>query len=351
MSHTTSPLAFTGLINLAAEAVGAEALYTNDDFFAGIDNLVKPGRGIFIDGKFTDRGKWMDGWESRRKRGVGYDYCVVRLGCSGVVKAIDIDTNHFLGNHAPIASVEGCHMPHSADRDALQAATWWPLLPQSPLRPGAQNLFVCDIHNSTDPMPPVTHVRLNIFPDGGVARLRVYGTPTAEAAQTPDDTTLPLLKHGEFDAVAAQNGGQALLCSDAFFGPLENLILPGRAATMGDGWETRRRRGPVLGHDWILLKLGRRAKIRLIEVDTNHFKGNFPDQCSVDILDTPSEELTEIASTERWQPLLPKAALQAHHRHFFTTEVCPHDAGTHIRLSIFPDGGISRLRLWGSATG
>jgi allantoicase len=219
----------------------------------------------------------------------------------------------------------------------LDGLPWVELLEQSPLRPGAQNLF------AAWPRPAVSHVRLNIFPDGGVARLRVFGRvrPTWDAE--PDAETRPHLAPGLVDLAAITSGGLALACSDAFFGPMNNLLLPGRAADMGGGWETRRKRAP--GYDWILIKLGARGAARVVEVDTNHFKGNFPDRCSLEAIDAPGARITELIGSGGWSPVLPETRLQAHHRHFFPVG---REQATHLRLNIFPDGGISRLRVWGS---
>jgi allantoicase len=322
--------AFTGLVDLAAAALGGKAVGCNDEFFAPAENLIQPGRGMFIDGKFTDRGKWMDGWESRRKRGPGHDWCVLELGAPGEVVGFDIDTNHFLGNHPPFASVDGVMAAGGAP---LEGLPWVELLEQSPLRPGSQNLF------AAWPRPAVSHVRLNIYPDGGVARLRVFGRVRGSWQPGGD----PAVPAGLVDLAAVTNGGLALACSDAFFGPMNNLLLPGRAADMGGGWETRRKRTP--GHDWILIRLGAKGVARMVEVDTNHFKGNYPDRCALEAIDAPGGRITDLVASGGWAPLLRETPLQAHHRHFFPVEGPP---ATHVRLSIFPDGGVSRLRVWGS---
>ena len=341
---------FSGLIDLAAANLGGRALGASDEFFAEAANLIQPGRGVFVEGKFTERGKWMDGWESRRRTAEpDHDWCVLALGAPGEVVGFDVDTNHFLGNHPPFASIEGAWAP-DATLAALSAptTTWSELLPQAPLRPGAQNLF------AAVPRGPVTHVRLRIFPDGGVARLRVFGRVTAPARrEAPDAEAAGHVQPGRIDLAAVKNGGLALACSDAFFGPMNNLLLPGRADDMGGGWETRRRRGA--GHDWILLKLAAPGAPEVVEVDTNHFKGNHPERCSLDAIDAPDgARITELVAASPaavpalagWYPLLNETKLAAHHRHFFTAEGGGRRA-THVRLNIFPDGGVSRLRLWG----
>lgn len=324
-----------GLIDLAAARIGSTALLANDEFFAPKENLLKPGRGIFIPDKYTDRGKWMDGWETRRRRTPGNDWCVVQLGLRGIIKHVDIDTNHFLGNHPPFASLDALCFPSGfpSEIPAVEQLSWTPILAQSPLKPGSQNLFA--ITNAE----AWTHVRLNIFPDGGVARLRVYGIVV------PDWSNVRL---GELvDLAAIENGGVALVCSDMFFSSMNNLIMPGRAENMGDGWETKRRRGP--GHDWIILKLGRPGTVRKVEVDTNYFKGNYPDTCSIEGCAAPDDSTEELTSpATRWTEILPKTKLQADTRHFFEKEISPIERCSHIRFNLYPDGGVSRLRVWGT---
>ncbi|HJL19856.1 MAG TPA: allantoicase [Sandaracinaceae bacterium LLY-WYZ-13_1] len=339
MSDGSSAATFGGLIDLAAEALGGHAVSCSDDFFASMHNLVKPGRGVFVPDRYTDRGKWMDGWESRRKRGPGHDWCVVSLGARGVIRALDVDTNHFLGNHPPFASVEAARVPSDDD---LAHADWVEILPQSPLRPGAQNLFTVRDPN------PFTHVRLHIYPDGGVARLRVWGEVESPWS-TPalDEETHRHVTLGERDLAAVVNGGKALACSDAFFGPMDNLLLPGRAENMGGGWETRRRR-PAPGHDWILIRLGDVGTASVVEVDTLHFKGNHPDRCAIRGILAPGAPLTELLDpSAEWSTLLPEAELAAHRRHFFSGDLAQLGPYSHLRLEIFPDGGVSRLRVWG----
>jgi len=324
-----------GLVDLAAERVGGIALLANDEFFAEKENLLKPGRGVFIPDKYTERGKWMDGWETRRRRTPGHDWCVVQLGMRGIIRKVDIDTNHFLGNHPPFASLDALCLTTAFPSDAAAAEnlSWHSLLPQSPLNPGSQNLFAITSAESW------THLRLNIMPDGGVARLRVYGMVVPDGSKLKADELV--------DLAAIENGGVPLACSDMFFSSMHNLIMPGRAPNMGDGWETKRRRGP--GHDWIILKLGLPGAIRKIEVDTNHFKGNYPDTCSIEGCVAPSAGTAELTNAAApWCEILPRTKLKADTRHFFERELAPLRDCTHLRLNIYPDGGVSRLRVWGS---
>jgi allantoicase len=348
MSKDPGGAAFVGLIDLACEDVGGKALACSDDFFAEKENLLKAARAVFLEGEYTDRGKWMDGWESRRKRGPGHDWCIVKLGVRGVVRALDIDTAHFLGNHPPYASVEALRAEGDPSVTELEAARWTEILPQSPLRPGSQNLFAIGGGEAW------THLRLRIYPDGGVARLRVWGSPDPDWARIEiDDETRPRLKGGEVDLAAVTNGALALACSDAFFGPMNNLIAPGRAVNMGGGWETRRKRLP--GHDWILVRLGAAGSIGLVEIDTNHFKGNFADRVALSGVNAPGAKITDLVAvgsyekpSAEWTTILPETRVTASHRHFFRDEIAARGPFTHVRLDVFPDGGVSRLRLWGS---
>jgi allantoicase len=330
---------FAQLTDLAAERLGGRVVYATDDFFAEKENLLKPGRGIFIPDKYTDRGKWMDGWESRRKRIPGHDWAVIQLATSGRIKGFDIDTNFFLGNHPPHASVEAACLDKSSSFSDLPAGQagwekeveWKEILPKSHLDPGSQNFYES---NSNDVF---THLRLHIYPDGGVARLRVYGEVYKDWNAVRSDEIL--------DLAAAINGGKALLCNDMFFSSMNNLVMPGRGINMGDGWETKRNRTPN-NHDWVVLKLAHPGIIERIIVDTCHFKGNYPDSCSIDACDSNSDN-SVITDKATWQSILPKQKLSADSEHEYSKEISKHSIVSHVRLNIFPDGGISRLRLFG----
>lgn len=327
---------FIELIDLASAKVGGKVMFANDDFFAEKENLIKPEAPIFIAGKYTDNGKWMDGWESRRKRVPGYDHCIVKLGLPGEISGVNIDTSFFVGNYPEYASIDACEMQEDASLDAVQKAHWIPILMKSPLNGGTQNYF------SISDSARFTHLRLNIFPDGGVARLRVHGKvkPTAEQLK------------GTIDVAAAANGATVITCNDHFFGAKEHLIYPGRAEHMGEGWETRRKRGP--GFDWIIIKLAGNAKIKKIEVDTHHFKGNFPDMCSLEAVNLSDVQMLACDFRDRkdiaWTEILPKMKLQADHKHVFEKELIAATAGqkyNYVKLNIYPDGGVSRLRIFG----
>ena len=326
MSTTVPSAAFTGAIDLASAALGGRALLCSDDFFAGMENLVRPEPAVFDPNAYTDRGKLMDGWESRRKRVPGHDWCIVKLGVAGHVRAVDIDTAFFLGNHPPFASVDAIYAPDATPEALRDTLTWTEIVPTVPLRRGAQNLAAATRDGVW------THLRLHISPDGGVARLRAYGEPATVAADGPTDLA------------CATSGGRAVACSDAFFASMDNLLLPGRAPHMGHGWETRRSRPP--GEDWIVVQL-RAGRIDRIEVDTHHFKGNFPDRCAIEAIHWPGAPPDALVRSPDWVTIVPKTKLRADSVH----TVLPTDAGpwTHLRLRIYPDGGVSRLRVFGTA--
>jgi len=325
MSKNKSP-EFIKMIDLASEKLGGATIACSDDFFAPMQNLIKPGRGIFIEDKYTDNGKWMDGWESRRKRIPGHDWCIVKLGASGIIRGFDVDTNHFLGNHPPQCSIDAFNNPESNTNDEQ----WTEILSKSPLQPGQQHFFEIENENQ------FSHVRLNIYPDGGVARLKVYGEVRKDWSGAKKDELV--------DLAAATNGGKAILCNDMFFSSMDNLIMPGKGVNMGDGWETKRNRAPN-NVDWVILRLAHKGIIDKILIDTHHFKGNYPDRAMIEGCLADSDD--KIQNIE-WVAILPQSKLQAHHEHEFEEEIQHHGPYSHVRLSIFPDGGISRLRLWGT---
>jgi allantoicase len=322
---------FTELVDLASERLGGTVLYANDDFFAPKENLLKQSAPIFLEGEYTERGKWMDGWESRRKRTPGFDWCIIRLGLSGVIRGAVVDTSHFKGNFPAQCSLEACTRGGQPDVEELisESTEWTEILPVSRLEGDSLNPF--SINTETR----FTHLRFKIYPDGGVARLRIYGEVV------PDWQRLER-RGGEIDLAAVEHGGLVLACSDMFFGHRHNLIMPGRGINMSDGWETKRRRGP--GHDWVILRLGRRGVVHRIEVDTSHFKGNFPESCSLEACDA----VEELNSAQTWTEVLSRTRLQAHTRHLFEDEIKAAGAVTHLRFNIFPDGGVSRLRVYGT---
>jgi allantoicase len=330
---------FQSLVDLASERLGAAVVACNDDFFAPKENLIKAAAPIWLPDKYTDRGKWMDGWETRRRRdaepgtpGV-HDWCVIRLGAPGIVRGVDVHTAFFKGNYPEACAIDLAELPEGATPAVLARAEWREALPQSKLAGDSHNLF---------PVPDsvasrATHVRLRIFPDGGVARLRVHGDVVADWDR--------LTRRGDVDLAAAANGGFVVVCSDMFFGSRNNLILPGDSTHMGDGWETRRRRVP--GHEWTIVRLAAAGTVRRVEVDTKHFKGNAPGACSLEAATVSPGARGFDPSGAAWRELVPRMPLEPDTLHTFEADVRSVPGVTHVRLNIFPDGGIARLRLFG----
>ncbi|XP_063434625.1 allantoicase-like [Mytilus trossulus] len=364
---------FTDLNNLVAEQTGAKVVFATDDWFAVTENLLKADEPVFKVGVFTEYGKWMDGWETRRKRIPGHDWCIIQLGVPGVIVGVDIDTSFFTGNYTPKASIQAAcleNLPSLPDRkgkmgtaatesqlklmNRLGSQNWDEILPSTALKPG----YKTSCHNFFDIKynKRITHIRLNMFPDGGIARLRVYGRASPDWKKISYQQMV--------DLAAMENGGICVGYSDVHFGHARNLIQPGRAETMADGWETARKPGrpaileadsqgilQVPGQDWSMFRLGHPGVITKIEIDTNHFKGNYPDSCTIEacyVNDDKENEIKQIFNGHPWKTLLAPKKLKAHHRQFFSGKDL-NNCGviSHVRLSMAPDGGISRMRLWG----
>ncbi len=315
---------FRDWIRLEQPRLGSRVTVASDEFFGAKERLIDASEPVFIPGKYDEHGKWMDGWESRRRRTPGHDWCIVRLGVAGIVRGLDIDTSHFTGNYPPEISVDVARSD-----DEVPEGSWLELLPRTRIGGNAHHFL--PVANEQ----PWTHVRLNIYPDGGVARLRIYG-------EVP---SLRLPVDGVIDLFAMQHGGRALAASDEHFGSMHHLNLPGRGINMGDGWETARRRGP--GNDWVIAALGVPGVIERVEVDTAHFKGNYPDRVSIDAARLDAHVLA-LGPDAPWQTLLPEKKLGMDQQHFFD-DLAPTGNVTHVRMSIYPDGGVSRLRLFGRA--
>ena len=315
-------------INLADARLGAAGVSCTDEFFAPLARMLEPSEPVFIPEKYDDHGKWMDGWESRRRRGGGHDHSVVRLAAPGEIHAVDVDTRHFTGNYPPAASLEA---------SVSGGGDWVVLVPPAPLGPDAHHLFqVADRRTWS-------HVRLNLLPDGGVARLRVYGRPR------PDWNALAA--GGPVDLASAVHGAVAVAWNDAHFGHPGNMLRPGRGRDMGDGWETRRRREP--GCDWCIIALAHAGAVDRVVIDTAHFKGNYPDRCSLQGASLPADaghaRASVVAQSMFWPVLLDEQPLRADREHTFRAAGLT-GAGpvSHVRVNMIPDGGISRLRLFGA---
>jgi allantoicase len=315
--------AFTGLPDLASRAFGGGVVFANDEFFAAADHLVLPAPAGHAPKTFDHKGQVYDGWETRRRREAGHDVAVIRLGAPGIVHGVDVDTAFFTGNYPPYASVEAATLPGYPGPAELEAAEWTELVPRSELKGDSHNLFAVTDRRRW------THVRLRIFPDGGVARLRVHGEVI------PDPALLPKT----FDVAAAQYGATVVDCSDMFYGHPQRMLMPGLAQNMGDGWETSRRRDDA--NDWIVVKLAAPAVLTFADLDTSHFKGNAPGAARLTGRDART-------GSDEWVELLPRTALRPDTPHRFKLLKAPEV--THVKLDIFPDGGMARLRLLGRAS-
>jgi allantoicase len=306
---------WTRLPDLASRRVGGGVAWANDELFAERENLIRATEPVFQPATFGHKGQIYDGWETRRRRAPGVDSAIVRLGLPGVVHGVVVDTAFFTGNYPPFCSVHACAAEGYPDPDEL--TDWVEIVPRSPLAGDTKNLFAVDDDRR------FTHVRLTIDPDGGVARLRVHGTPVADPR---------LLDLSSMDLAALENGATISGCSNMFYSSPANLISPGFAAVMGEGWETARRRDD--GNDWVSVRLAGPGVLRLAELDTSHFKGNAPGWASL--------------SDGAGAVLLDRVRLQPDTRHRF---VVPGEREmSEVRLDIYPDGGMARLRLHGALT-
>jgi allantoicase len=330
------------LPDLASRALRGSVVAASDEFFAEKENLITPAAPTFTPRVFGHKGQVYDGWETRRRRGPAgslpatddCDWAVVRLGVAGVVRAVVVDTAFFTGNYPASCSVEGCCV--AGYPSSLSGVSWVPLVERSPLSGDARHVF------EVSSVRRFTHVRLRIYPDGGVARLRVHGEAVCHPAFVEGLT---------FDLAALENGGDVVACSDRFYSSPRNVLSPGLTRVMGDGWETRRRRSD--GHEWLVVRLAGLSVVSLAEIDTSLYVGNAPGAASLLGLDGSSlaaaggPELLSFADPA-WFPLLPRTGLLPDTPHRFL--IADSRPVTHVRLDVFPDGGIARLRLHGTLT-
>ncbi|MDB2341782.1 allantoicase, partial [Candidatus Pelagibacter bacterium] len=269
-----------GLIDLAQPRLGTKVIYKTDEFFASASRIIDSSPAVFKEGLFDKNGKWMDGWESRRKRTKGHDYIILRLGKPGSIKKVDVDTSHFNGNQPAMISIEGTN----SISNKINQFKWEPLLSKKKTKANSHHFFT--INNKKI----FTHIKFNIFPDGGVARLRLFGS-IAKSNK---------LKNKKTNLASLLDGASVIACNNEHFGKAENILAPGKAKNMGDGWETRRRRGP--GFDWLILNSLVGKEIDKIEISTHHFKGNFPNRCSLQAtyISKSKNSKTIVNSSVKW---------------------------------------------------
>ncbi len=316
-------------VNLASPRLDAAVIAVSDEFFAAGARLLQDEPAVFKPDVYDDNGKWMDGWETRRRRDQGHDHCIVRLGVAGQLTGVDIDTRFFTGNYPPAASIDACLSETPTDSDT----EWVEVLPAVTLGPDTQHFLPIADAGIYD------HLRLNIYPDGGVARLRVYGEPAKPWRDDHSDRLRELS--------ALRNGGRVIAFNDAHYGDSWSILCDGRGRNMGDGWETRRRREP--GNDWILVELGAPGIVEKVEVDTAHFKGNYPDRCSLQAALVERGTVESLVTQSMfWDALMGHQILQADSIHQFDSDALQAlGPVSHVKLNIYPDGGISRLRIFG----
>ena len=311
---------FTSLADLASRQLGGSVVAANDELFAEKENLIKPTAAVFATGDYGPRGKVYDGWETRRRREPGHDHAIVRLGVPGVVHGVVVDTSFFRGNYPPQISVEAVSVAGYPSPAELAALDWQPLVPRADARGDTANRY------ATGSRARWTHVRLSIYPDGGVARLRVHGEPV------PD----PAFLTGTIDLAAVENGGRLTECSDSFYSSAGNLIMPGPPAGMADGWENARRRDG--GFDYAAFALAAPGVVHQVEIDTSFFVGNAPGWARL-LAAGDSGDRAELLLRTRLQP-------DTRHRFLITAS----EPVSQVRLEVFPDGGLGRLRVLGEIT-
>ena len=318
-----------GLVNLASPKMGTKILAFSDDFFGEVTRMLNDKDPIFIEDKYDNHGKWMDGWESKRRRDGGNDWAILKLGSAGIISKIEIDTSYFTGNFPPFFSLEGIYSETEPNKDS----NWKSLIAKTNLVGDCKNNFELNLKEKFN------FVRLQIFPDGGVARIRLFGEVKYNWDRFNNEEIIEIS--------SLKLGGSILAYNNAHYGDVSALLSEGRGKTMGDGWETRRRREP--GNDWIIIKLAHKGNIEKIEIDTAHFKGNYPDRASIQAISIDKNITTKdlIQGSENWDFILDETKLIADNIHKYEINSNSKAEATHIRLNIYPDGGVSRLRIFG----
>ena len=319
-----------GLIDLAQPRLGSKVIFKTDDFFGSANRIIDSSSPVFKEGLFDKNGKWMDGWESRRKRTPGHDYLIIKLGKPGSISKVNVDTSHFNGNQPSMISIDACN----SKSNNIKSFKWKNLVSKKKTKANSHHIF------KTSSKSVFTHIKLNIFPDGGVARLRLYGSISKENNNFGKKT---------INLASLLDGASVVACNNEHFGKAENILAPGKAKNMGDGWETRRRRDK--GFDWLILNSIDGEMIDKIEISTHHFKGNFPSHCSLQAAYIPTKKSSSsiVNSSNNWKTLMNKTTLKANKTHTFKNTLMKKNKINFIKINIFPDGGISRFRIFGKA--
>ena len=324
------------LIDVACSDNGTKVIYCSDEFFADSSRMLQSSNPVWVEGKYDDNGKWMDGWESRRRRDGKNDFCFIRLGKKASINSFNIDTTHFTGNFAPGISIQGCSVPGGTTDDLVvdgsAVSEWFDLLGKKEIMGDSHNRFECPVNN------PITHLKIILHPDGGIARFRAYGEFWEEKRDPSFDGVNVLSK---------ENGARAIFANDEHFGRLSNILEKHEPLSMADGWETRRRREP--GNDWGVLALSKPAQVNKIIVDTKHFKGNFPHKFSISTAHiSDKDDSVILEDSKSWKKLLDQQKLGMNQIHTFEkNDILHNEPFNHVRIDIYPDGGIARLKFIG----
>lgn len=317
-------------VNVTNDRLGGRVCGLSDQWFAEASNLIKDTPPV-VEVRFVATGRWYDGWETRRHNTEPSDWVVLQLGVSSAkLYGCEIDTTFFTGNYAPAISVEGAVINNANE---LDGAKWETVIDKFECGPSQRQFFVRDAITNT----AYTHVRLHMYPDGGIARFRMFGEPIP---------VFPKDKNQVIDMAAVANGGVAIACSDQHFSSADNLLLPGRGLDMSDGWETARSRTP--GHvDWAVIKLGAPTLVDHVLIDTAFFLGNFPQHIEIHALNAANSKDLSVNSAD-WKPLVGKTKTGPNQEHKLTgPQLLSAEPITHVKLVIIPDGGVKRLRVFG----
>ena len=315
-------------VNLAERKFGSKIIYKTDEFFGAANRILNSTKPVFKEGVYDKHGKWMDGWETRRKRKKGHDFLIIKLGRPGKIFNVDIDTSYFSGNQPSLASLEAC----LSKKNPTKKTTWKIILNKKKLGPDRNHNFKINNHSTFN------FIKLNIFPDGGVARIRLNGIVDLEKIN---------LRGKNVNLSSILNGSTIVGCNNEHFGKAENVLSPGTGVNMGDGWETRRSRGK--NFDWIIIKFGKAGIINRLEIDTHHFKGNYPESLTVQsaLITNKKNSNKLLANSKNWKTFLEKTKLKPHKKHLFKSKINKKNKINCLKINIFPDGGISRIRAFG----
>lgn len=318
-------------VDIINEKLGGTVLSMSDEWFAAAENLIKPNKPIRDATKFTHAGAWYDGWETRRHNENEYDWVIIKAGVNGAhIIGAEIDTAFFNGNQAPFISIDALY-DEKSDNCIVEEddQRWDEIFPKVGCGPSQNHFFI--LSNGLT-KKAYNYIKLKMYPDGGIARFRLYGQVVpAKLQKAPQNEVSDLAYVG--------NGGTVFAVSDEHFGSASNLLLPGRGHDMSDGWETKRSRTP--NHvDWAIIQLARESTfIEKIIVDTAHYRGNFPQFITVQGCNKSPTDDTE------WIDIVGKSKTGPDSIHEYS--IGKQLNISYVKLTIIPDGGVKRIRVIG----